>query len=102
MIYKIEWKTIATYSYFNEIDFILSKWNEIEVQKFEDLVYDFLETLSKNPEIGIYISENDCYSLVISKQTTLYYKIIEDKSQIDLILFWNNKQNPVNLKKLLH
>ena len=38
MIYKIEWKTIATYSYFNEIDFILSKWNEIEVQKFEDLV----------------------------------------------------------------
>lgn len=102
MIYKIEWKTIATYSYFNEIDFILSKWNEIEVQKFEDLVYDFLATLSKTPKIGIYNSELDCYSLVISKQTTLYYKIIEDKSQIDLILFWNNKQNPIRLKKLLH
>ncbi|MBX9807482.1 MAG: hypothetical protein K2X95_06755 [Flavobacteriaceae bacterium] len=102
MIYKIEWKTIATYSYFNEIDFILSKWNEIEVQKFEDLVYDFLATLSKTPKIGIYNSELDCYSLVISKQITLYYKIIEDKSQIDLILFWNNKQNPIRLKKLLH
>jgi plasmid stabilization system protein ParE len=101
MIYKIEWKTIATYSYFNEIDFILSKWNEIEVQKFEDLVYDFLATLSKTPEIGIFNSENNCYSLVISKQTTLYYKIIEDKTQIDLILFWNNKQNPIQLKKLL-
>ncbi len=102
MIYKVEWKAVAIDSYFNEIDFILSKWNEIEVQKFEDLVYDFLATLSKTPEIGIYKTQYKCYSLVISKQTTLYYKIIEDKSQIDLILFWNNKQNPNNLTKLLH
>lgn len=101
MIYKIEWKAVATFSYYNEIDFILSKWNEVEVQKFEDLVYDFLATLSKTPEIGIYNSINNCYSLVISKQTTLYYKIIQDKSQIDLILFWNNKQNPDGLTKLL-
>ncbi len=102
MIYKIEWKAVATFSYFNEIDFILSKWNEVEAQKFEDLVYDFLATLSKTPEIGIYNTKNNCYSLVISKQTTLYYKIIEDKSQIDLILFWNNKQNPDDLSKLLY
>lgn len=101
MIYRIEWKAIATNTYFKEIDFILSKWNEAEVQKFEDLVYDFLETLSRTPEIGIYKPQNNCYSLVISKQTTLYYKIIEDKSQFDLILFWNNKQNPDDLTKLL-
>ncbi|WP_262496690.1 hypothetical protein [Flavobacterium alvei] len=42
MIYRIEWKSIATRTYFGEINFILSKWNEAEVQKFEDLVYDFL------------------------------------------------------------
>jgi len=102
MIYKVEWKEIAIESYFNEIDFILSKWNEVEVQKFEDLVYDFLSTLSKTPEIGIFNSKNNCFSLIISKQTTLYYKIIRDKFQIDLILFWNNKQNPIHLNKLLH
>ena len=101
MIYKVEWKPIATDTYFEEIDFILRKWNEVEVQKFEDLVYDFLATLSKIPEIGIYKSKYNCYSLVISKQTTLYYKIIEDKSQIDLVLFWNNKKNPDDLIKLL-
>lgn len=101
MIYKVEWKPMATYSYFNEMDFIFSKWNETDVQKFEDLVYDLLSTLSKTPEIGIYKSQNNCYSLVISKQTTLYYKIIEDKSQIDLVLFWNNMQNPTHIKKLL-
>ena len=101
MIYKVEWKPIATYTYFDEIDFILSKWNEVEVQKFEDLVYDFLATLYKTPKIGIYKSKYNCHSLVVSKQTTLYYKIIEDKFQIDLILFWNNQKNPDDLIKLL-
>jgi plasmid stabilization system protein ParE len=101
MIYSIEWKPIATNTYFDEIDFILSKWNEVEVQKFEDLVYRFLTSLSKTPKIGIYKTKYNCYSLVISKQTTLYYKIIENKAQIDLILFWNNKQNPTVLKAML-
>lgn len=101
MICKVEWKPIATYTYFDEIDFILSKWNEVEVQKFEDLVHDFLATLSKTPKIGIYKSKYNCHSLVVSKQTTLYYKIIEDKFQIDLILFWNNQKNPDDLIKLL-
>lgn len=98
---RIEWKPIATASYFEEMDFILSKWNKIEVQKFEDLVYDYLETLSKSPRIGIFSQKNNCFSIVISKQTTLFYKIIDNQSQIDLILFWNNTQNPQLLSKLL-
>jgi hypothetical protein len=95
------WKPLATESYFDEMNFILLKWNQNEVQKFEDLVYDFLETITKTPTIGIYKSDFKCFSLVISKQTTLYYKIIEEKNQIDLILFWNNSQNPTQLEKLL-
>jgi plasmid stabilization system protein ParE len=101
MIFKIKWKPLAANSYLDEMDFILSKWNELEVQKFDDLVYDYLNTLSKSPEIGRFDSENNCYSLVISKQTTLYYKIIDEKSQIDLVLFWNNSQNLNLLSKLL-
>ncbi len=101
MIYKTDWKSLATESYFNEMNFILLKWNQNEVQKFEDLVYDFLETISKTPTIGKYKSDINCYSLVISKQTTLYYKIIEDKNQIDLLYFWNNTKNPDDLAKLL-
>jgi plasmid stabilization system protein ParE len=94
MIYKIEWKPLATNTYLDEMEFILSKWTEVEVQNFDDLVYDYLNTLSKSPEIGRFDSKKNCYSLIISKQTTLYYKIIEKKSQIDLVLFWNNSQNP--------
>jgi hypothetical protein len=81
--------------------FILRKWNVDEVEKFSILVYDYIDCLNKNPTIGVFISKYSVYSIVISKQTTLYYRILEDKNQIDLILFWNNKRNPKELLKLL-
>jgi plasmid stabilization system protein ParE len=98
---EIYWSTLSKISFSEEIYFILRKWNQIEVDKFSELVYDYLERLTKNPEIGIYNSKFNCYSIVISKQSTLFYRILESEKKIELILFWNNKQNPVYLKKLL-
>jgi hypothetical protein len=101
MILTIHWKPQATISYFLEMDFILSKWNIIEVQKFENLVDEFLKTLTLKPEMGKYSTKYNCHSIVISRQTTLFYKILKDKNQLDLILFWNNTKNPTDLTKLL-
>lgn len=100
-MFKINWLSLSKITFSEEVYFILRKWNQFEVDQFALLVDENLKRLSKNPEIGIYKSEYNCYSLVISKQTTLYYKIIEKKSQIDLVLFWNNKQNLNQIKKLL-
>jgi plasmid stabilization system protein ParE len=101
MQYYIHWLTLAELTFLDEIDFILRKWNTNEVEKFTLLVYSFINTLSQNPAIRKYSPKRKIYSLVISKQTTLYYTILKDKKQIDLLLFWNNKQNPSLLKKLL-
>ena len=98
---KIIWSKLAKLTLFDETNFILSKWNETESEKFLILVYDFIETLSKAPEIGKYNSVNNHYSFVISKQTTLYYKYDETLTFETLILFWNNTQNPALLKKYL-
>ena len=100
-MFKINWESLAEITFEDEIDFIFQKWNQSEVDKFALLVSENLERLSKNATLGIYKSKYNCHSLVLSKQTTLYYKIIEDKSQIDLILFWNNQKKPADLMKLL-
>ena len=99
---EVKWSSLAEITLAEEIDFILRKWNLVEADKFVLLVYVFLERLAKNPEIGIFNSKSNCYSIVISKQTTLYYRILESEKRIELVLFWNNKQNPTQLKKLLH
>jgi plasmid stabilization system protein ParE len=98
---EIYWSTLSKISFSEEIYFILRKWNQIEVDKFSELVFNYLERLAKNPKIGIFNSKFNCFSIVISKQSTLFYRILESEKKIELILFWNNKQNPVYLKKLL-
>lgn len=99
---EVKWSTLTEITLDDEIDFILRKWNLVEADKFVLLVYDYLERLTKNPEIGIFNSKFNCFSIVISKQTTLYYRILESEKKVALVLFWNNKQNPIHLKKLLH
>ncbi|HAH54626.1 MAG TPA: hypothetical protein DCM02_04895 [Flavobacterium sp.] len=101
MIYKFKWQPNSEITYYEEIDFIFLKWNFKEVQKFQDLVIENLERLSKNPEIGIFNNKYNTYSLVISKQTTLYYNFNSNTKIIDLYAFWNNLKNPDDLSKLL-
>lgn len=99
---EVKCSSLAEITLAEEIDFILKKWNLVEADKFVLLVYSFLERLIKNPEIRIFSPKFNCFSIIISKQTTLNYRILECEKKLELVLFWNNKQNPIHLKKLLH
>lgn len=101
-MYSIHWSKLAEITFSEEIDFIFEKWNQKEVDKFGLLVQNCLQSISENPKIGKNESENQVYSFVISKQTTIYFKISEIELRIDLILFWNNKKNPILLDKYLN
>ena len=85
--------------YDEEIDYIFFKWNLKEVLKFEQLAIIELDRLCQNPRIGII--KNDKYSILFSKQTTLFYNVKEKEETIELLLFWNNQKNPEELNKLL-
>jgi hypothetical protein len=102
MTYDFKWQPNSEITYYEEIDFIYLKWNYKEVQKFQDVVNENLERISKNPEIGIFNNKFKIYSLVLSKQTTLYYNFNSNTKIIDLYVFWNNSKNPDDLTKLLH
>ena len=101
MSYSFSWQPNSEITYYGEVDFIFLKWNFEEVQKFELLVEENLNILSKNPKIGIYKNDLKVYSIVISKQTTLYYNFDENTKIIELYVFWNNSKNPQDLTKLL-
>lgn len=101
MMYQIIWQPNSEISYLNEIDFIFRKWNYKEVQKFQDLVFENLNRLAENPFIGNHCISRKYYTIVISKQTKIYYSINEQTKIIDLLLFWNNQKNPEDLNKLL-
>jgi hypothetical protein len=72
-----------------------------EVQKFILLVDNHLQKIMSHPGIGKINKRKNIYCLVISEQTSLYYRINRSQKQIELVLFWNNKKDPKLLRKLL-
>jgi plasmid stabilization system protein ParE len=98
---EINFTTSANISFEDEIEFILRKWNLDEVEKFMNLVDDFINNLSKNPYLGKKSNKRAIRVFVISKQTTVIYKVFDDINRIDVLYFWNNKRNPKDLKKYI-
>ena len=98
-MFKIYWKSLSEITFSEEMLFILSKSNQSEVDKFAFLVDENLKRIALNPFIGKPVKS--IYKVVISKQTTLYYKVIESENRIELLIFWNNQKNPADLIKLL-
>jgi hypothetical protein len=91
MEYKIVLVPLPVETCMEEIDFIYLKWNQKEVDDFIMLVDENLRSLLINPLINQF--HKNVYRIVISKQTSLLYRIIEKDKKIELVYFWNNKKD---------
>lgn len=98
---KIEWSETAKLTYAEELNFIDTKWGINEVEKFITLTDNFLKTLKTGTFQGKPIRKGTLRMSVISKQTSVFYTFNKSNQKIELISFWNNKQDPKKLEKLL-
>ncbi|WP_240915481.1 hypothetical protein [Polaribacter sp. 20A6] len=98
---EIIWGEKAKQSYFDELDRIYKLHSSKEVENFIILVDKIIYNLSTNLLQGKISKSTKINSFVISKQTTLYFDINKEKSRIELLLFWRNKEDPKKLSKLL-
>ncbi|MFK7749155.1 MAG: hypothetical protein AB8B65_12240 [Kordia sp.] len=99
---NVIWTPTAELSYAKELDKISKKWSSNEIINFMNLVDDFVKKLESGIIEGKVSQKTNLRSFVISKQTTLYFDVFEDTQTIELLLFWNNKDNPKELKKFLN
>ena len=98
---KIRWIGLADKSFEDEIDFIIKKWNTEKADTFILQVKSFLKLLKENPYLGKVSDYKGYRQFVISTQTKVWYQINEKKKIIFIVFFWNNKRDPINLKKYL-
>ena len=95
---KIIWTPEAKDSFSQNLDYLLAEWGDQVTSDFLDRVDEVILRLSKNPKIYPVINPSDnIHRCVVVKQISLYYRIVST-TQIDLITFWNNFQNPEKLK----
>lgn len=98
---NVVWTSNAQKSYAKELEYIGAKWTMHEVVQFMDLVDAFVSHLKSGVIEGKISKKTTIRSFVISKQTTVYFECFEEQKVISLLLFWNNTNDPKNLKKLL-
>lgn len=93
---RIIWTENASYDYAQILNYLQNSWSFKVANNFIDEVDKKLETLLKNYDVFEKVQGLTVQKLLINKHITLFYKVEKDK--IYLIHFWNNSQNPENLK----
>ncbi len=80
-------------------DYLLENWNsKIRNEFIEKLTAKFKQIL-QFPQSCVQSEQNKgLFKCVLTKQTTFYYRITE-KNDIEIITFFDTRQNPENLIK---
>jgi len=95
---KISWTPTAIVGYFNILDYLEEVWTEREIQNFISEVDKLLEQIAKNPELfQSSRKKKNVRKGFITKHNTLYYRVKPGKDELELLTFWDNRQDPNKL-----
>ena len=95
---KIFWTPQARHTYFKVLDHLEKTWTEREIQNFINEVDNILNQIKRNP--GMFEESKKMKNVrkgFVSKHNTLYYRIRPRKKELQLLLFWDNRQDPGKL-----
>lgn len=97
MALKIKWSKYADQSFDRILGYLEVEWGETVTRAFVRRTYEFLDLLSKFPEIGsVENSEKQIRGFVLVQQITVFY--IRKKDSIILLNFYDNRQKPLQRK----
>jgi len=98
--FDVIWTRTGFNSFDVNIEFIKRKWNNTIVERFISSTELLIERIRINPFLypksTIY---KKYHRAIIHKNVTIFYRIIDDR--VYIILFWDNRQDPIFLKELL-
>lgn len=95
--YKLVWSDEALINLKGIIDYLEKRWTKREIKKFAQLLDKQLNLIQNNPLL--FSESHRSHGLrkaVLSRQTTIYYKIVN--FEIHIITLFDNRQNPNKLR----
>ena len=94
---NIHWSIDAVKDFDENIEFLEKRFTEKEIINFTSKTDEILNIISKEPKTFKSIKYKNIHAVPIVPQITLYYKIT-NRTNIELVRFWNNSKNPDNLE----
>ncbi len=97
-IYKLIWSSEALNNLKAIVNYLEIRWTKREIIKFSQLLENKITIIIDNPFLfPESIKSKGIRKAVLTKQTTIYYRIIDN--EIHLITLYDNRQNPNKLIK---
>lgn len=95
---KISWTPTAIKTFFKVLDYLEETWTKKEVQNFADEVERVLSQISENPDMfEASRKKKNIRKGYITRHNALYYRVKPIKKELELLTFWDNRQNPGKL-----
>lgn len=94
--YKLIWSDEAINNLKGIIEYLENRWTKKEIKKFAQLLDRQLSLIKDNPLLYPESDKsNGLRKSVLSRQTTIYYKVV--KYEIRIMTLFDNRQNPERL-----
>jgi plasmid stabilization system protein ParE len=93
--YTIVWSPKARITHYKILEYLERNWTPTEILNFIERTGQVIEHISQNPLHYPYSKESDSYKCVFIPQVSLFYRLKQD--HIELLIFWDNRQNPAKL-----
>lgn len=93
---KISWTPTARDTYFEILEYLEKSWTEKEVHAFAEKVEKVISLIAENPSM---FKASEKYRNIrkgfVTKHNAIYYKVKPRKKEIELMMFWDNRQDPL-------
>lgn len=96
MSYIIIWSPKAQITFHKVLEYLEENWSGKEITAFADRTEQVIKHIIENPHHYPYSKKSDSFKCVFLPQISLFYRLKEQ--QIELLIFWDNRQNPAKLK----
>jgi plasmid stabilization system protein ParE len=99
MANEVKWTIRAKESFERNVAYLQAEWTDREIENFINATTEKIKLISIFPEL---FSATDrrkhIHKTIITKQIILFYRHYKKLGRIELLVFWDSRSNPSNLK----
>lgn len=97
MRYKVKWTLLAENDFEAITDYLLKNWDTSILEKFIKITENSIQQISSFPTLfPIIYKKKKIRKCVLTKQNTLYYRIV--RTEIQILRIFDTRQDPGKLQ----
>jgi len=93
------WTKRALKTFFEVADYLQNEWGTTVMESFTAKAQKVIEQIEEMPNMfEVSTKYKNVRKGFINEHNTLYYRVKPRKKEIELLIFWDNRQNPKKLQ----